>query len=406
MASLLYGMPKVQSSSSFQDELRESLMEKSQSAGRGVEKKSKAAGLFTEVFKYPQKYLSYPLLTAATVIMAIALTVFYNQGPVKPGPGNGILQDPYTAMIEQNEPDAQAAGENPPPSVVEKESPDKLSEQGQEADFQETGTGGTSVTPPGKDASPSQGQPAKEPESGPEEDPGKSVPLESQGETTEPETEFKVGGNLQSFKVAGKINLPPVFYKTTQTEAASPVEKVNHSWKPRKTVASMMPSMMQSEARSIATPEWAKEILSNEGFPVREGDSLESRLQETSEGTFVEVSYSPQKSGVPELPLILHYGEGKGILAYYYQEDGKVLPPGFYSLLSPAQAFEQVQGIEWYASSPRLDFSFQEVYLTYHDFPVEDNAQQKTLRLPSYCFLGRETFNNGGELKLYLPAVQ
>jgi hypothetical protein len=407
-------MPQVQSSSSFQDELRQSLLEKSSGTGGNVVRKNKANDLFAGILKFSQKHLSYYALTAATVLMVVALALFYNEVPVKSGPGHDRLSDPYTAMIEQKTPAGQEQGGDVFPSIVEEgprvkpPAPSAPSAPGQETEPGETetpGTGETPVTPPGGDVPPAPGQPANkpEPEAGtePKIDPDEPAPPAMQAEPAAPETEFKVGKNLQSLKVAGNVNLPPVFYRTTSAETDTPVEKINQAWKPRKTVV----SMLQSEARSIATPEWAREVFTNEGFPVREGDVLESSLRETSAGALVEVSYLPRKGGLQELPVILHYEEGKGITAYYYQEDGKVLPPGFYTLLSPAKAFEQVRKVEWYAASPRLDFSFQEVYLTYYDFPVGDPDAPQKQRLPAYCFLGRETFNNGGELKLYLPAI-
>ncbi|NLJ57066.1 MAG: hypothetical protein GX334_08500 [Firmicutes bacterium] len=401
-------MPKAQSSSSFQDELRQSLLEKGWGTGGNVTQKNKTNDLFAGVLKFSQKHLSYYALTAATVIMVVALALFHNGGLVGSGLGNDKLPDPYTAMTEQKKPAGQVPSSETFPSIIEEGPAVKPPASGPETGLEGVGTEGAGETPaipPGGDVFPAPGQPANEPEPGvgtePKEDPNEPVPPAVQAETPPPETDFKVEQNLRSFKAAGKISLPPVFYRTTPAETATPVEKINQAWKPRKTVV----SMLQSEARSIATPEWAKEILTNEGFPVREGDTLESRLRETSAGALVEVSYLPHKGSLQELPVVLHYEEGKGIIAYYYQEDGKVLPPGFYALLSPAKAFEQVQGVEWYAASPRLDFSFQEVYLTYYDFPVGVHDAPQKQRLPAYCFLGRETFNNGGELKLYLPAV-
>lgn len=406
IASLLHSMPKMQSSSSFQDELRKSLLEKSPGKSGKTTKKNKKNDLIAGVLKFSQKHLSYYVLTAATVIMVVALTLLHSKGPVKPGPENGRAPDPYTAMLEQKKPGGQDHEETFP-SIVEEDprvKPPAPEQETETGETETTGIGEIPVTPPGGDVTPAQGQSAEGPAVGaePNADPDKSVHPVTQAELNEPETEFKVDQNLQSFKVAGTVNLSPVFYKTTPAETAAPVEKVNQAWKPRKTVV----SMLQSETRSPGTMEWAREILTNEGFPVREGDVLESRLRETSSGSLVEVSYLPRKGGdLQELPVIMHYEEGKGILAYYYQEDGKVLPPGFYTLLSPAKAFEQVRGVEWYAAVPRLDFSFQEVYLTYYDFPVGDQTAPQKQRLPAYCFLGRETFNNGGELKLYLPAI-
>ncbi len=405
MASLLCALPRAQSSSSFQAELRASLLEKGQSISGGVDQKKVGFGLLAGIYKYQKKFFPRPFFSAAAVVMAVvALAAFYNHGPIKLGPGGRTPQNPSMVMIVQDEPEQQTTGKESPPSAAGKELKGKLEDNEQvEAETRGDELSITSPDKAGKGDPALQVSPSKEQELGKGGDPGQSVPLEPQDDQDDPLRPaplFAVEKNLRSIKFAGSINLPPVYYNSTKTETATPAEKVNYAWEPRKII-----SMMAREASSIGTPSWAREILSNEGFSVREGDLLISNFQETQKGNFAEVFYSSQKSGEPGLKLVLHYEEGKGILGYYYQEQGEIWQPGFYPLLSPSQAFAQVQGVEWYAPSARLDFSFQEVFLTYHDFLVEENAQQKTRRLPAYCFLGRETFHNGGELKLYLPAV-
>lgn len=421
IASMLSDLPRAQSSSSFRSELRASLLEKAQSLSRdaGVDRRKKGSGLFAGIYRFQKKLLPRPFFTAAAaiVVAVVALASFYSYGLVKPGkPGGRASWNPFIAMIGQNEQggsEQQPVGKEDPSSSTGKEpssekgSQDRLPGKQGEPEAEEPDPSAVSPVPgeTDEDDPALQDPPPGEQESGEEEgDPGRPEPSESeeeQGASLKPAPVFSVEKNMRSIKLAGKIGLPPVYYNTAGTEALAPVEKVNYSWKPRKIVA----STAGTEARTIGTSAWAQEILSDEGFSVREGDLLVTNLQETQKGNFVEIFYNSQKSGEQGPKLILHYEEGKGVIGYYYQEQGGIWQPGFYPLLPPSKAFAQVREVEWYAPAERLDFSFQEVFLTYHDFPVLENSRQKTQRLPAYCFLGRETFRNGSEFKLYLLAV-
>jgi hypothetical protein len=385
VASLLWDMPRTQSSSSFQAELKERLMEKALFEENYVCKENKVLHFINKGYKYSGKVLlARPLFTAAAaVLVIISLAVFYHQGQVKPySPEITSPENPPEIIIVQNPEDVETEQYIPP---VDQDPVEKPSGES---------TGTLTETVSERTTTPGAGD--KPPEN---KDPTEPVATEEQPLKDDPE--FEAWKNQKSFRLAGQINLPPVYYKV-EKDAAVPAENVSYSWKPRKIVASTVPS----EDRIFGTEAWAGEILSNNGFIVREDDYLETNLQETQKGLFAEVFYRPQKSAGNVLTLVLHYQDGTGILSYYYKEEGEAVQPGFYPLLSPAEAFKQADSLKWYAPSQRLDFSFQEVVLTYHDFLLEENGQQKTVKLPAYCFLGMETVHNGGELNLYLPAVK
>ncbi|RJX27323.1 MAG: hypothetical protein C4554_04420 [Dethiobacter sp.] len=384
VAFLLWDMPRPQSSSSFQAELKGRLMEKALLEENYVCKENKIFQFINKGHKYSRKILlARPLFTAAAaVLLIVSLAVFHNQGQVKPfSPEIASPENPSGIEVAQNDP---AVEKEPFVSPVDKGPVEKPSGEG---------AGNLTGTVP-----------ERTPTSGPGDQPGATADPGKPAVTEEPlkvAPEFEAWKNQQSFKLAGEIKLPPVYYRVEKDTAVT-VENVSNSWKPRKIVA----VSVASEAQITGTKAWAGEILSNEGFIVREGDYLEVNLQETQKGLFVEVFYRPQKSTDNDPTLVLHYQEGTGILSYYYEEEGKAAQPGYYPLLPPAEAFKQVNNLKWYALSQRLDFSFQEVVLTYYDFLLEEDGREKTVKLPAYCFLGMETLHNGGELKLYLPAVK
>jgi len=387
VASLLWDMPETQSSSSFQAELKAQLMEKALSGEKFASKENKVLYLINKGYKYGTKILqSRPLLTAAAaVLVIISLTVLYNRGQVEPfSPEITSTEKPPGIAVTQNhKPDDMETEQQTP--TVEQEPEVKPPDESND-------TPRTGETVPEKTTTPVDNPSVVE---------GSDEPEVSAEQPAREDPEFEAWKNRQSFRLAGVINLPSVYYKVEQ-DATVPAENVRYSWKPRKTVFSADPG----EARIFGTEAWVAEDLSNNGFIVREGDYLETNLHETQKGLFAEVFYRPHKSADNALTLVLHYQDGTGILSYYYKEEGEVGQPGFYPLLSPAEAFKQADGLKWYAPSQRLDFSFQEVALTYHDFLLEESGRQKSVKLPAYRFLGRETLNNGGELVLYLPAVK
>lgn len=362
IASMFCDLPKVQSSSSFRDTLKNNLLKK-------------AKGIKTP----RRKLFASPLFTAAAaaaVLAIIAISVFFSPGQVDPkitSPG-----DPSSLEITQVDPRERAA--DPSPGREDTTEPPSADEQG-------NGT----VEPSFEESTP------KDNSSGDSEPSTTDTPIE---EPLQEEPEFEAWRNEKSFKLAGQVLLSPVYYNVTAEEGITPAQNVNHSWKPRKFVAAA------GVASAVGSEAWARELLLNEGFMPNEVDYLKINSQETQKGFFVEVFYRDQKSSDRGLTLVLHFQEGKGILNYYYEEMGEITDPGFYPIFSPQKAFEQANNLEWFGPTQRLDFSFREATLTNHVFTIEENGLQKSLKLPAYCFLGMETFNNGGVLKVYLPAVK
>ncbi len=406
VASLLRSMPGVRASSSFQAELKARLMEKALSedmyALEGNKKENKVLHLMNIGYRYGGKILkARPLFTAvAAVFVILMMAVFYSQGRVEP---------PAPPQIASSENPARS--ESAPEILVEhraengEEERNSIPAKPGQQELEDSHGAGNIVPPedtPSEKATPPEETPVKE---NPDEDPaGPNVPEVTETQPLKSDPEFEVWKNRQHFVVAGQINLPPVYYGV-ERDAALPAERVSCSWTPWKTTPV---SKETGESVVFGTEAWAEEILSNNGFIFSDGDYLEINLQETQKGLFAEVFYRPQKNAGKALTLVLHCQEGAGILSYYYKEEGEAAKPGYYPLLTPSEAFKQVDTLQWYASSPRLDlsFQFQEVTLTYNDFLLVKNGRQDTVRLPAYCFLGRETNHNGGVLKLFLPAVK
>lgn len=398
VASLLCNMPKVQSSSSFQSELRARLMEKALSEEISASEKNKWRNFMHKGFKYSEKIrLSSPLIAAAAVFfLVISLTVFYNKGMFKPYSAPKASEENVPEIIVEPHPDSSqqeqyiASAQQEPDEVPPEENVHTPVDP--EENLSEITTPADSP-PPDKPPvdNPVQAEPETETERG----------EDAQSQPVKMDPEFEALKDRQSFQLAGQINLPPVYYGAEE-DAGALAENVSCSWSPRKIVFSTDPA----EARIFGTEAWAKETLSNNGFIVREGDYLQVNLQETQKGLFAELFYRPQKSEGKALTLVLHCQEGLGIISYYYKEEGEAAKPGFYPLLSPAEAFKQVDALKWFATSQRLNFSFQEVVLTYGDFLLEQNGRQETVKLPAYRFLGMETLHSGGEIRLLLPAVK
>lgn len=388
VASLLRDMPDTQPSPAFQAMLRAQLLEKAQLEGKSVSPGGKMLFLFHKGYKYGWKLLRARSLpaAAAAILLVLSLSLFYGRGPVEPFPA-GITSP-------ENLPEIIVADNHDPDDIgIEKHSPPAEQEPAVKPPGESGDTPGAEGSAPEKTAVPADNPPAVE---------GSDEPVPPEEEPVKEDPDFEAWKGLRSYRLAGAVNLPSVYYGVEQGDATAPAENVRCAWKPRKTVYSANPG----GAGVFGTKAWAVEDLSNNGFIVGAGDYIQSNLYENPKGLFAEVFYRSQKGAGNALTLVLHYQEGTGILAYYCKEDGGAGQPGFYPLLSPAEAFKQADGLKWFAPLPRLDFSFQEVALTYHDFLLEENGQEKTVKLPAYRFLGRETINNGGELVIYLPAIK
>ncbi|MDO9534708.1 MAG: hypothetical protein Q7J85_05105 [Bacillota bacterium] len=362
VASMFCDMQKTESSSSFRDSLKNNLLKNE------------------KVLKIPRRKLfTRPLFAtaaAAAVLVIIALSVFSNPRQIDPkitSPGDypplEIAQvDPLVSELDLTPGGEEDTNEQPNVDVPGNGKIDPVPEVSKPKD-NTSGDPGSSAT---------------------------HTPIE---DSLKEEPEFEAWRNEKSFKLAGNLLLSPVYYNVTAEEGITPSQNVNYNWKPSKTVVATGVA-----GETVGSKAWARELLLNEGFMPSEADYLRINSQETQKGLFVEVFYRDLKSS--GLTLVLHFQEGKGILAYYYEDMGEAKEAGFYPILSPSKAFEQAKNLEWFGPTQRLNFSFQEVTLTYHLFTIEENGVEKSIKLPAYCFLGMETFNNGGVLKVYLPAVK
>ena len=398
VASLLCRLPKVSSSSSFQAELKARLMEKALTEEESSAAERKWHGFMRGGFKFGGKMRlpSVAFAAAAVFFLIISLTTFYRQGDLR---FNAIWEAPQKKMtgiitgqhsnlessLQEQYLAPQQSQESPPVengTITEVHPKESLSETTIPSGFLPS------------DNTPEETLAGERPEvEGRTEEKEESGPLRM-------DPDFEALKNQQSFRLAGEIKLPPVYYGAEEQRVQA--GSVSCSWSPRKIVFSADPG----EAGIFGTQAWAKETLSNTGFIVREGDHLQVDLHKTQEGLFAELFYRPQKSESIPLTLVIHCREGAGIISHYYKEEGEAANPGYYPLLSPAEAFKQVETLKWFTASSRLNFSFQEVVLTYGDFLLEQNGQQKTVKLPAYRFLGMETISGGGEITLVLPAVK
>ncbi|NMB40856.1 MAG: hypothetical protein GX996_02845 [Firmicutes bacterium] len=392
IASFIKDLPKAQPSSVFRAGLRERLADKAHSKVKTFSGKNKVFRLVDKGYEYGRRMLkaSHLLAAAAAVFLIISLAVFYSQGKAGFVPPYVISTEktPGTVVSEDHDLDGMETEKYAP--IAEQEPEIKPSE------------GENSDTPEAEETVPDNTTNTTIPEENDAPEIDKPGEPKVEEEPTKDDPEFEAWKNRQNFVLAkGSINLPPVYYNA-EHDAAVPADNIRYSWNPRKIVALTSPG----KSGEFGTEAWAKENLSNNGFVVKKGDYLKIDLHETPKGLFAEVFYKPLKSADSAPTLVLHYQDEVGILSYYYEEKGAVGQPGFYPILSPAEAFKQVGNLEWYAPSQRLDFSFQEVSLVYHDFSLKESNGQKTVKLPSYRFLGRETLDKGGELIICLPAVK
>jgi hypothetical protein len=377
LASLLSGMEPVQPSPSFQSELKSKLL-------------AEKAGTKARIFPWGGKFWIRPSFAAvAALILVVSLSVFYSaEHPVKREPLTAAQKELVSNQAELTKPDT---GEVP---------------DGQGGEEQETGEEEVSWEQVPETEKRGQNElPAVDDDKSVTSGSHEQAPLPSQGgleegEQLRKEPQFEIWEKQQVLQLAGGVKLPDYYYHAGAGDADLELAEAKHTWRPGGKYVIVLNNGDQHSMESKVT-----KTLSTKGFQV-EGAYLEiNDIQETQKGVFAEVFFKPQKSSPDDPVLVVYYEEGKDITAYYYEEKGKTAKPGFYPLLSPSQAFERSKEANIYAASQPLRFSFQEVELTCYDFLLEGSGQQKTVKLPAYCFTGMETTSNGQEFKLYLPAV-
>jgi|GEM_PF-2982766 len=394
-ASLFAHLGKPRCSSSFRRELRQELLIRA--CGQG-NKTRKRHGLFAVLAEklcagrlwrcpYPQA------VAAAALILALALGLFGDPA-LSPGGPAGADGREGILLGDAGEPFAESSDlplpETPVAALEERDAEHGVAgaefrqeevtmvEEGTEQPSAATGTGEESPIP-GVRPAPAPDKPVSTPEK-PDVTPSlPDVPV------------FAVDQNRRSFTVAGNVllNYGPA------TGTLYPVDGVKFSWEPNKIVPASAPV-----AQHFGTPQWARQLLSDEGFRVREGEVVEVKTQETARGLYAEIFYRVSPA------IILHVHEKQGILAYYYEEKSNLAPQGYYPLLTPLDALQQLQAVKSPIAGQQLHFSFREVRLTYHDFLVEKDGVKNSLRLPAWGFTGNELHQGKEGVNFFLPAVQ
>ncbi len=403
VASLLCGMQKAQSSPLFKDNLKARLME-----GAGTEASGspgKKSGLFklkTFCSRKKNGLLGSPVFSAAAVLLLIvAVTFFYNQGPAVYNPEIADPSRPRDPEIyissggrNAEEQFPESGGAVIPPAKGENEDPPPVKDPPEE---NPAGHEGVSIPEDLEATAPETGI-VNDPQPVDPAGPGKPVSGEEGALKKEPD--FEALKNGKALALVGKVKPASVYYGVKKEDRPDPADNTRCLWEPRKKTL----SNFRGEGGTIGTETWAMEILLNEGFMVKSADQLQVVPQETQKGIYAEIVYKEQSSDRQNPALVLLFGAEEGIMSYYYQEQGEYAEPGFYRLLSPTQAFKQVQELQWYTSQPRMSFTFQEVSLIYYQFEVEEGGGKKTITLPAYCYVGM-SLSHGDAFKVYVPAV-
>ena len=389
-ASLIETLPDTHYASSFQAELRQKLL--SQAAEKGKEQRQQQKGrLFTKliaVINMPLQH-SRSLGFAAAVLLIFFMGMLLSNsstGPDKPeASGQQHGEGPLISKADDYLPDSgdaplsSASDDEKGEAVIEK--PSQSDEAGIAVEEDVNNTDDEGKTDPDNSTRP----PETTVPPGGQNDSGQDdvAPLPD-------EPEFEVNKNRRTFTLAGNIILN---YGPT-AEELHPVDNVKYSWEPNKIL------LAAENGYSFGTTDWARQLLTDEGFRVRDGDLLKVNVQETSQGLYAEIFYK-------ELPaLVLHVHQDKGILAYYYEEKSAVAPQGYYPLLAPAKALNQQLQLESTVEGQQVHFSFRTVRFTYHDFMLEKNGLKETLRLPAYCYTGGELHQGKENVNFYVPAVK
>ncbi len=431
VASLLHGMKEELPSSSFQASLRKKLMAQArlQSGQAGTSAKNhghaeegSAVPTIFEDKEHNRWKRFKPIMAAAAAVMLV-LVLYFSFGP----------QDWRAGVADSDEPTDQFFAFRNFPWLPERMTPaesdtgEVLADEPREEEETETDPSEGHLGVDGEQA-PETDQPtdpeadaetredsedqdaviAEEPPAQPDD----SQDLEGDGKPAEgeetqgdsgkeedpisPGPEFDIWEKEQVVRLAGVVDLPKLYYGQVDDER-EPVENIEYSWKPG--------IIAEASVRSdeLGSEEWARKILSDEGFPVSSNDRLEINQQVTQKGTYLEIVFLPRR--IASLPMVIYYQEDRGIIGYYYEENGGTLQTGYYPILSPSRAFEQIEDIQVYSDQQWLDFSFRKVYLEYHEFVIKENGEEQLTRLPAYRFTGTELTQGGSQIHVYLPAV-
>ncbi len=386
-ALLFNQLPETHYSSSFQEELKQKLLSQAAKQGKERQRQRSFISVLEKVRSLSwRRSRSLGLVAAAVMLIFIAGSILNNStiDPVKPeagGPKNGeapLLSEAGGILQEGSDtsPADPLVGDKSDP-VTEEPSPGGEVEGAGEQDS-------ITATEEGRTSPDSSSQQQSEPTTPDGQQNGESddvAPLPD-------EPDFEVYKNRRTFTVAGNI----VLNYGSAADEYHPVENVKYNWEPNKIV------LAAENGYSFGTTEWARQLLTDEGFRVRAGDTVKVNMQETVQGLYAEIFYQVSPA------LVLHVHQDKGILAYYYEEKSNVAPQGFYPLLAPAKALEQQLQLKSSVEGQQLHFSFREVKFTYYDFLVEKDGTQEKMRLPAYSFTGSEMHQGKEAISFYVPA--
>lgn len=387
-ASLLSHFRQPHCSSSFRRKLRRELLMRARGQAQSVRKRRGLLPLLTGISATGRAWSNYrPLGVAAALLIFVLAISLYSVFAPRSGVPEGAEVREGLLLGDAGDPPAETVDimlpETPVPAPEEKDGeygdagadpPQEGAAAGEERTEQPpaaTGTGEESPTPGERPV---------------------TVPVQPLPPAEKPDAPvFAVAQNRRIFTVAGNVLL----HYGPATAERHPVDNVTFNWEPNKIVPASAP-----DAQRFGTQEWARQLLSDEGFRVREGETVEVKTQETTKGLYAEIFYRVTPT------VILHVHADKGILAYYYEEKGNVAPQGYYPILTPLDALLQLQLLTGPIAGQQLHFSFREVRLTYHDFQVEQDGVQNNLRLPAWRFTGNELHQGKEGGNFFLPAVK
>jgi hypothetical protein len=404
LVSLLSQMEQIQASPSYQQELKMRLLEREKADLALKERKAFSLSNFKNW--RASSWIRPLFATAAAFLLVISLTVFY--GDARSGQ-QGSLHTAREDFVRKTLPLNEISAEDHSGKGME-ESNEGTVEIGENVDGDKI----NAVEPPPEQspgAEVNQDLPQHEHNTSPvQEEIGtppeqkKETPLPVQSQdnpaeegTIKEEPQFEIWGKKLQAQLAASVKLPDYYYNVVAGEKDFGLAEAKYDWRPGGKIVIMVNGNDEAGLEADVSKK-----LSGKGFQVDGAYLKVNSIQETQKGNFAEVFFKSQKCSADDPLLVVYYEEGKDIVSFYCEEKGGT---GYYLLLTPAQAFERSKEAKVYASSELLRFSFQEVNLTYYDFPQGDGRQEKLVKLPAYCFTGMETGPGGKEFKLYLPAV-
>ncbi len=387
--SLFSQLPETHCSSSFRDELKQKLLLQAAEQVKKRQPQRRVISVLEGLRNLSWRHSRSLGLVAAAVLLVFFAGSVLNNPATDPGkPEVGGTENREGLLLSESGGYLPEGSDTSPADTPVDSKPDlETEDQSQGGEVEDVGEKDP-ITPaeegrtsPGS-SSQQQSDPAIPAGGQQDEDSDDVIPLPD-------EPDFEVYKNRRIFTVAGNIVLN---YGSAADEYHS-LENVKYNWEPNKY------ALATDNGYTFGTWEWARQLLTDEGFRVTTRDTLKVTMQETVQGQYAEIFYQVSPA------LVLHVHEDNGIIAYYYEEKSDVAPQGFYPLLEPANALNQQFVLKSSIKGQQLQFSFREVRFTYHDFLVEKDGTQEKMRLPAYRFIGDEMHQGKQSISFYVPAV-